>query len=169
MNTREKKVRKERKTEKKEFKKCVTLNYCIPLHYRTGTIKNNFFKYLCLAEMGTSDTFIDLPKFDTYRIQNKVSKYRTSKVSEDRISDHQISTFDSPVLSDTEKNVGTKKTKKMALYSPFSTKKRHFHEEKAENFQIRSALNYMTRSGSAQNKFGSKPRLNENCTHISLT
>jgi hypothetical protein len=36
-----------------------------------------------LAEMGTSDTFIDLPIFNTYRMQKKVSKYRTSKVSED--------------------------------------------------------------------------------------
>jgi hypothetical protein len=33
------------------------------------------------AEMGTSDTFIDLPIFDTYRIQKKVLKYQTSKVS----------------------------------------------------------------------------------------
>jgi hypothetical protein len=73
--------------------------------------------------MGTSDTFIDLSIFDTYqRIQKKVSKYRTSKVLEDRISDHQISTFDSPMLSDTEK-ISEQKTKKMALYSPFSTKK----------------------------------------------
>jgi hypothetical protein len=72
--------------------------------------------------MGTSDTFIDLPIFDTYRIQKKISKYRTSKVSEDRISDHQISTFDSPILSDTEKKYRNKNTKKMALYSPYSTK-----------------------------------------------
>jgi hypothetical protein len=34
------------------------------------------------------------------------------KVPEDRISGHQISTFDSPILSDTEKNIGTKKQKK---------------------------------------------------------
>jgi hypothetical protein len=59
-----------------------------------------------MTELGTSDTFIDLPIFDTYRIQKKGSKYRTLKVSEDRISGHQISTFDSPILSDAEKNIG---------------------------------------------------------------
>jgi hypothetical protein len=48
--------------------------------------------------MGTSDTFINLPIFDTYQIQKKVSKYRTAKVSEDRRSGHQILTFDSPIL-----------------------------------------------------------------------
>jgi hypothetical protein len=61
------------------------------------------------AELGTSDTFIDFPIFDTYRIKKKGSKYRTLKVSEDRISGHQISTFDSTILSDTEKNIVTKK------------------------------------------------------------
>jgi hypothetical protein len=55
------------------------------------------------TEMGTSNTFIDLPIFDIYRIQKKVSKYQTSKVSEDRILGHQISIFDSLILSDTEK------------------------------------------------------------------
>jgi hypothetical protein len=64
---------------------------------------------LAKCHVGTSDTFTDLPIFDAYRIQKKLSKYRTSKVLEDRISDHQISTFDSPILSDTEKNIGTKK------------------------------------------------------------
>jgi hypothetical protein len=73
------------------------------------------FKKTLIAELGTSDTFIDLPIFDTYRIQKKGSKYRTLKVSEDRISGHQISTFDSPILSDTEK-ISEQKTKKMALY-----------------------------------------------------
>jgi hypothetical protein len=41
-------------------------------------------------ELGTSDTFIGLPIFDTYQIQKKVLKYQTSKVSEDWISGHQI-------------------------------------------------------------------------------
>jgi hypothetical protein len=82
--------------------------------------------------MGTSDTFIDLPIFDTYRIQKEVSKYRTSKVSEGRILDHQISTFDSPILSDTEKNIGTKNEKKWHCIHPFLQKNRHFHEEKSK-------------------------------------
>jgi hypothetical protein len=74
------------------------------------------------SELGTSNTFIDLPIFDTYRIQKKGSNYQTLKVSEDRLSGHQISTFDSPILSDTEQNIGTK-NEKMALYSTFSTEK----------------------------------------------
>jgi hypothetical protein len=61
--------------------------------------------------MGTSDTFIDIPIFDTYRIQKKVSKYRTSKVSEDQIS-IGVSVSDTGVevledrVSDTEKSIG---------------------------------------------------------------
>jgi hypothetical protein len=72
--------------------------------------------------MGTSNTFIDLPIFDTYRIQKKVSKYQTSKVIEDRISDHQISTFDSPILSDTEKNIGTKNEENGIVFTLFYKK-----------------------------------------------
>jgi hypothetical protein len=34
------------------------------------------------AELGTSDTSNDISIFDTYRIQKKVSKYWTNKVSE---------------------------------------------------------------------------------------
>jgi hypothetical protein len=49
----------------------------------------------------------------------KGSKYRTLKVSEGRISGHQISTFDSPILSDTEKNIGIKKRKKWHCIHPF--------------------------------------------------
>jgi hypothetical protein len=74
---------------------------------------------LFFAELGISDTFIDLPIFDTYRIQKKVSKYRTSKVSKDRISAHQISTFHSPILSDTEKNTGTKNEKNGIVFTLF--------------------------------------------------
>jgi hypothetical protein len=48
-----------------------------------------------LAELGTSDKSIDISIFDTYRIQKKVSKYRTINVSEYRIS---YCNFSLPIL-----------------------------------------------------------------------
>jgi hypothetical protein len=47
--------------------------------YLESLVKNISFLFgmLLITELGTSDTSIDISIFDTYRIQKKVSKYRT--------------------------------------------------------------------------------------------
>jgi hypothetical protein len=69
------------------------------------------FFLLFTAELGTSDTSIDISIFDTYwyRIQKKVSKYRTTKVSEYCVPGYRITKFHCR-YSDTVSNTGKGKS-----------------------------------------------------------